>query len=1062
MCLTNTIQIMLNLSANIERGIDRDEHYIVTPNVQRVANEIVRQYVSGIHSFCIVGTYGTGKSSFLLHFEDNLKAGGQGELVKNPQLLNGCSQFDFLNIVGDYTSIDKLLDEKLQPILGDTGESMDPLGKLRAYLKILKGQRKTLVIVIDEFGKLLEYAATKNPERELYYMQKLAELVNSPHYEVLLLTTLHQNFGAYSQKLNDVQRDEWTKVKGRFQEIVFAEPIAQLIYLAAESIFQSEVPLGTNFSRFKHVYNLACKTKFITSDIEEKTALKLYPLDAFAAFVITLAIQRYGQNERSLFSFLLSKGEYSLRKVAGEKPTIYSLVNAYDYIISNFHSYLVESNVEIMNWSMIRMAIERVESHDWVDSSQMVDAVKLVKTIGLLNIFGHAGFTMTPEQIVSYAANALDMTATEDTLKELLRLKIIRYAQYKQRFVLFEGTDVNLEYEFQQAGAIVPRPVNYVDDLRVHFNHRLSPVKAYYYQKGTPRYFEYFVTDEPKDIVPNGDLDGYVQLVFNTNNQGLKQTAEFSEKCEHAIIFVYFNHSDRIVEHLYNISKYQYILDEVLADKSDRVALNEIARQKAYEQTMLNKSIRDDLFNYTQNVTWLYKGQERAVSSLRDFNRLLSEVCNDVYPLTPVMNNELFNRHKLSGAISSARVKYLQALTERSHMHDFGFEAGKFPPEKAIYYSLLKNTGLHVDGKFADVPSFAGINPLWEVSERFLQSTKDKPRKISDFIKQLSEQPYKLKDGFIDFWLPTYLFIKRQDFALYGKGGRYIPNVNMEFFELLKKHPADYQIKAFATDGVKLEFFNQYRKFIHAERADEIKGEKFIETIKPFFFFYNHLNEYAKHTAKFDHVETLKFREVLSNARDPEKAFFESLPESLGFEFGMFRQESFIEDYCNKIQCAVRELRGCYNALIDRLETRLVEDLGLDNADYSVYILEIRKRLGHIETSLLTDKQRDFYNHAMTEFDNRTEWFQSVCYVAMDQPLERLRDNQENELAEKLVYLFRECEKYIVASNDLNFHISETDARKAQLVESKIEQILSGNNHLDVHILINVLKRKLQ
>ena len=101
---------------------------------------------------------------------------------------------------------------------------------------------------------------------------------------------------------------------------------------------------------------------------------------------------------------------------------------------------------------------------------------------------------------------------------------------------------------------------------------------------------------------------------------------------------------------------------------------------------------------------------------------------------------------------------------------------------------LLKSTGLHVNGEFADVPSNEGIMPLWDACEEFLKSTTFKPRKISELIKKLSAKPYKLKQGFLDFWIPTYLYIKKQDFSLYGTNGAYIPNINMEFFELLQKH----------------------------------------------------------------------------------------------------------------------------------------------------------------------------------------------------------------------------------------------------------------------------------
>ena len=51
-----------NASVNIEIGVQEDFQYIVTPNVQRVLGDIVSSVSSGVHSFSVIGTYGTGKS----------------------------------------------------------------------------------------------------------------------------------------------------------------------------------------------------------------------------------------------------------------------------------------------------------------------------------------------------------------------------------------------------------------------------------------------------------------------------------------------------------------------------------------------------------------------------------------------------------------------------------------------------------------------------------------------------------------------------------------------------------------------------------------------------------------------------------------------------------------------------------------------------------------------------------------------------------------------------------------------------------------------------------------
>ena len=1066
----------INLSANIENGFSDGMQYIVTQNARTAVSSIINDFHIGIHSFTIIGSYGTGKSSFLLAFEEDLRSATRFKHLFNPKTLSDAKDYEVLNIVGDYTDLSKLLRNALRV----EGEENSVIDELKTYYQYLHTHGKFLVIVIDEFGKVLEHAAKNNPEQELYFMQKLAEFVNVSSRRILLLTTLHQNFSSYAKGLTESQRNEWTKVKGRFKEITFVEPIEQILYLAS-SMNKPKV----EEAHLKHLYQLALDTKFVSSSFAYETVQNLYPLDPFSAFSITSAIQRYGQNERSLFTFLAARGKNSLAEFNPQSNLTFNLEYVYDYIVYNFYSYLKDANADSMAWSSIQLSIERVEGQPWDSEENLISAIKLVKAIGLLNLFSIATFKLTTEQMAEYAKQAMAIPDAEAILRKLEQYKIIRYAAYKQRLLLFEGTDIDLEAEIKKATGIVPKPISYIVDLEKYFVNRISPVKAHFYQRGTPRYFEYMIREEPIDIVPAGDTDGVIELIFS-DKDSLKDVTAFSADNQHALIFAYFNNADEIIEHLHRIKIYEYIAEKVLIDKSDRVANQEIARLKIYEETLLVKTISTNLFEYTENVTWLFKGQCKEIHSLLDFNKLLSEVCDEIYSLTPVMNNELFNRHKLPSSISSARIKYLTALTNHFNEVELGFEMDKFPPEKTIYYSLLKNTGLHRNGQLADSPTNPDVNSIWTACEDFLHSTISKPRKVSTLIKLLSSQPYKLKQGFIDFWIPTYLFLRRQDFALYNASkGAFMPEVNMEFFDLLPKHPADFEIKAYAVDGVKLNFFNQYRRFVQLGEENSITTNKFIETIKPFFFFYRRLNEYAKNTHKFDHHSTLRFREVLATAKDPEKAFFEDLPEALGFNTDSLQQEQFVNEYGNIIQRAIRELRSCYSRLIDRIEDRLIDGLNLSSQNYEEYVKEIQSRLSNVRTYLMTDKQREFYTHAITEYGNRIEWYQSVCYTVLDQRLDSLRDEQEEKLVDDLIYMFRTCEKYadiskktteINAEDAYSFDLvtnhgttirtqtyilPDKEKTKANHLEEQLSRVLSGDTNLDVCVLLSLLNKRM-
>lgn len=88
---------------------------------------------------------------------------------------------------------------------------------------------------------------------------------------------------------------------------------------------------------------------------------------------------------------------------------------------------------------------------------------------------------------------------------------------------------------------MVSRPVNYVDEIRNYCFKKIAPVKMCYFQKGTPRYFEYEILEEGQDKVPTGDTDGYIQLIFSSKKDIVNDTLALSAECGNAIVFACFN-----------------------------------------------------------------------------------------------------------------------------------------------------------------------------------------------------------------------------------------------------------------------------------------------------------------------------------------------------------------------------------------------------------------------------------------------------------------------------------------------------------------------------------------
>ena len=151
-----------SLSANIENGFAEGMQYLVTPNAQNAIHNIVNDFRTGIHSFTIIGSYGTGKSSFLLALEADLKKTGKQKYLLDSKNLSDAKSFEIMNIVGDYAEMSTLLSKALN-VEGNTTSILD---SLKNYYTQCQKKGKFLLIVVDEFGKVLEHAAKNNPEKE--------------------------------------------------------------------------------------------------------------------------------------------------------------------------------------------------------------------------------------------------------------------------------------------------------------------------------------------------------------------------------------------------------------------------------------------------------------------------------------------------------------------------------------------------------------------------------------------------------------------------------------------------------------------------------------------------------------------------------------------------------------------------------------------------------------------------------------------------------------------------------------------------------------------------------
>ncbi|MEY2922761.1 MAG: hypothetical protein RL108_1387, partial [Bacteroidota bacterium] len=924
-------------SVNIIRDTDRDFNYIPTPNARQVVSQIVNDFKKGIRSFNVVGTYGTGKSSFLLAFEQSLNG---NKRYFEPNFLNN-PEVDFVKFIGSYSSIVEQFANAFE-VQTNINIQENILSEIFHRYHSLGKENKILFILIDEFGKFLEYASKYNPEKELYFVQQLAEFCNNPEHNIVLITTVHQSLESYAYSLSRTQQQEWTKVKGRFRELTFNEPVEQLLFLASEHIAEN-FEAKTSISEIEKCLKLTTETKAFNfnTDFLKEISSKLYPLDILSANTLTLSLQRYGQNERSLFSFLESSDHTGLAKFNKHDNPFYNLSNVYDYLNFNFYSFLTSKyNPDFSAWSSIRSSIEEVER---AFETNISEYIKTVKTIGLLNIFSASGSILDLNFFNNYLTTACGVIDAKKIIKNLESKNIIRYRSHSQRFILFEGTDLDIQTALIEAGNRISEVVDITTLLNKHIHFNPVFAKQSSFSTGTPRYFEFVISDFPILKIPEGEIDGFVNLVFNDK---LKESDIQNKSMlqNEAVIYCFFKNSSEIKNLLFEIEKIQKVIDE---NKEDKVAKRELENIVESQIRLLNHFITDSIYSGSNEVKWYFRGEEKIISDKTDFNKLLSQVCSNVYYATPEFKNELVNKHKISSSIHSAKRNYFKALANNWDRENLGFEDSKFPPEKTIYLSLLKENGISpIRERSLDIISIdenSSFNKLWRASEDFLESAKSEQLKISELSEILSRRPFKLKQGLIDFWIATFLFLKRDDFAIFNDES-YIPNLSEENLELIAKYPDKYSIKTFDIEGVKLDIFNSYRTFLNIATEEKFDNNSFIETIKPFIVFYKQLPEYSKNTKRLS-SSALKIRKAIETSKDPEETFFEAFPNALGITLSILQKDKTkLQSYTRNLQDAVRELRTSYDELLKRFEEFICVEFVGKSVDFDAYKSYLQKR----------------------------------------------------------------------------------------------------------------------
>ena len=635
---------------------------------------------------------------------------------------------------------------------------------------------------------------------------------------------------------------------------------------------------------------------------------------------------------------------------------------------------------------------------------------------------------------------------------------------------------MDLDIDQAIADAVIDDIADIVPYLNKYFDFPYIQAKEHFYRTGCPRFFQFKISERPYDGIVE-DVDGIINLVFS--EKGMKDNSvwellSFNEP----ILYCLYGNTREIRNTLVELERIQYVKRQY---PNDKVAQKEIDKMLVRYMKILNELVFEGLYDGNK-VTWLFNGETVCIQSHKLLNRQLSTICDWAYPATPVFRNEMVNKGKLSGAMQPARRNLIKALVSNFDKPNLGFSDDKFPPEKTIYLSLLQNTGIH-NGYTLGRPADGSFNALWNECIRFLDDAKATRMSVHVLVERLKKKPFRLKQGFIDFWLPIFLFICRDDYALFDEKG-YIPDIDDETLVLVSRQPDTFEIKSFDISGIKLDLFNSYRSFLNIGETDTVTNDSLIELIKPFLVFYAQLPEYGKKTKRIS-KRAIILRDAIALSKEPEKTFFEDFPKAMGISLEKIaKNPELVKDYIGNLQILIREIRTAYEELVNRIENFIQLEFIGKEVPFVEYKGILQQRFKKLKKHLLLPKQKVFYQRLMSELDVRNTWISSICQVLIGKPLDAISDDDEKILYENFRDVINELDNLCnLAKSDVNFDTEEVfklevtsfmkglqkhtirypkgKTKEVKELEADIKSRLSNDRNVNIALLLDLLQNEI-
>lgn len=887
-----------------------------------------------------------------------------------------------------------------------------------------------ICIMWDETGRHLEGLISEGRAAELSDIQVLAEYASrSSDLPVTFAVTLHQSILHYAQQMTQSVRAEWQKISGRFETVQYVDDSKEIYRLITDIICanrgyvlipdKKQLRAAAKVAKEKH----GMFRDFTLTELSE-LFYKVYPSNPAAVFLLPRISARVAQNERTLFTFLY----------ANSLDNGFSIADLYDYFSSAMRSDMAVGGT-YKQWLETESAISKTTGDDM--------EVQALKSACLLGMGTKGTRSRVGCETLIWALKGYGTAESwAKTISNLVDKKLLLYRQHSEEVSVWHGTDVDLRGRLAEEKTRQRATFDVLDFLNQEAPPEAWKPVEYNTFYGTTRYWsgEYVLAKDFVNLLEQTDsshlaagIDGRIYYLLTENNDDLRQAERLAQSIEHPqLIFAVPSSPLNVLDAALEVWCLLNMQHNPELTGEDPLILPEIQHMlddaRAHLQSILDKLIKPG----SNGPRWFQRGRELRIVDLSGLRRELTRITSEVFPDTPIIHNELINRHKPSGTIINSRKKLLMGMLERHGTDGLGLKPTA--PEASMFRTILLHTGLYrqtpegdwaySSGRTNSLADNPGLKKVWSLLREFFEGLSDKSKQPADLFDDLLKPPFGIRCGLLPIFFAAGLKAFGKSISL-RHNHEYVVDILPTVIEDLCRNPENYELEVIKLDSNTESYLSSVRSIFLGQQCVEVETDMVRATYDAIQSWLFQLPK-ASLTANNISSEAKRFQKLLLDSRykDPLVFLLKNLPHTCGFDInqnGEVRRvieplkieienvsHTYVSQACTSIHQALSRIQGG--------RTGGVQKLAQQWASYFPETITSRVLPG-IARSLLTRMK--------TSYDDETLFVNSLALLLVGRPIEDWDDSSAVEFENRIHELTQKIETTTLQSSS-SFDLDST------------------------------------